>query len=272
MKPNKNRLEIGRNLNIKEIWDQKKGFWWDNCVGKYDGFAYFCLWSCHVFTKLLRSVSMLLFSVAQLCPALCSPAACQASLSFTISWSLLKLTSTESMMPSNHLILCCPLFHVPSIFPSIRIFSSESALHIRWPEYWRFSFTICSSSEYLVCFPLVLTGWISLQSKGLSRVIASTTVWKHQFFGTQTSLWFNSHICTWLPGKLYLWLDRRFLAKWFLVNMLLNFVIAFLPKSKCLLFSWLQSPSTVILEPKKIICHCFHFFSFYLPWSDRLSS
>ena len=202
-------------------------------------FAYFCLWSCHVFTKLLYSVFMLLFSVAQLCPTLCNPAACQASLSFTISWSLLKLMSTESMMPSNHLILCCPLFHVPSIFPRIRIFSSESALHIRWPEYWRFSFTICSSNEYLVCFHLVLTpcSLISLQSKGLSRVIASTAVWKYQFFGTQTSLWFNSHICTWLLGKVYLWLDRRFLAKWFLlVNMLLNFVIAFLPKSKCLNF------------------------------------
>ena len=75
-------------------------------------------------------------------------AACQASLSFTISWSLLKLMSIESVMPSNHLILCCPLLLLPSIFPSIRVFSSESALHIRWPKYWSFSFSISPSNEY----------------------------------------------------------------------------------------------------------------------------
>ena len=75
-------------------------------------------------------------------------AAHQASLSFTISWSLIKLMSTESVMPSNHLILCCPLFLVPSIFPSIRIFSSESAFHIRWPKYWSISFSISPSNEY----------------------------------------------------------------------------------------------------------------------------
>ena len=76
-------------------------------------------------------------------------AACQASLSFTISWSLLKFMSIESVMPPNHLMLCCPLLLLSSIFPSIRIFSSESVLHIRWPKYWSFSFSISPSNEYL---------------------------------------------------------------------------------------------------------------------------
>ena len=75
-------------------------------------------------------------------------AACQASLSFTISWSLLKLMSIDSVMSSNHLLLCHPLFLLPSVFPSIRVFSNESALHIRWPKYWNFSFSISPSNEY----------------------------------------------------------------------------------------------------------------------------
>ena len=108
---------------------------------------------------------------------LCSPAACQASLSFTIYQSLLKLMSIESMMLSNHLILCHPLLLLPSIFPSIRVFSNESALCIKWPKYWSFSFSISPSNEYSGWFPLRLTGLISLQSKGFSRVFSSTTVW-----------------------------------------------------------------------------------------------
>ena len=88
-------------------------------------------------------------------------AACQASLSFTNSWSLLKLMSIESVMPSNHLILCCPLLLLPSIFPSIRVFSNESVLHIRWPKYWRLSFSISSSNEYsgLISFRM---DWLDL--------------------------------------------------------------------------------------------------------------
>ena len=93
----------------------------------------------------------------------------KASLSFTIFWSLFKLMSIESMMPSKHLILCRPLLLLPSIFPSIRVFSNELTLQIRWPKYWSFSFSIIPSNEY-AGFPLGLTGWISLQSKGLSRV------------------------------------------------------------------------------------------------------
>ena len=114
-------------------------------------------------------------------------AALQASLSITISRSLLKLMSTESVMPSYHLILCHPLLLPLSIFPSIRVFFNESALGIRWPRYWSFSFIISPSNEYSGLISL-LTGWISLQSKGLSRVFSNTTVQKHQFFGTQLSL------------------------------------------------------------------------------------
>jgi len=104
---------------------------------------------------------------------------------FTVSWNLLKLLSIESVMPSSHLILCHPLLLPPSIFAIIRVFCNESALHIRWPKYfWSFSFNISPSSEHLELISLGWTGWISLQSKGLSRVFSSTTVQKHQFFGT----------------------------------------------------------------------------------------
>ena len=133
-------------------------------------------------------------------------AARQAALSFTISQSLLKLMSIESVMPHNHLILCHPLL-LPSIFPSIKAFSNESVLCIRWPKYWSFSTStsswksIQSFQNIQGWFPLGLTDLISLLSKGLSRVFSSTAVWKHQFFGAQPSLWSNSHIHTWLLEK-----------------------------------------------------------------------
>ena len=107
----------------------------------------------------------------------------QASLSITNSQSLLKLMSIESVMSSNHLLLCHPLL-LPSVFPSIRVFSNESALCIRWPKYWRFSFSISPSKNIQDWLPLGWTGWISLQSKGLWRVFSNTTVQKHQFFST----------------------------------------------------------------------------------------
>ena len=113
-------------------------------------------------------------------------AAHQASVSITNSWSLLKLKSIQLVMPSSHLILCRPLFLPPSIFPGIRGFPNESVLHIRWPKYWSFSFNISPSNEY--SFPLGWTSWISLPSKGLSRVFSNTEVQKHQFFGAQLSL------------------------------------------------------------------------------------
>ena len=142
-------------------------------------------------------------SVAKMCLTLCDPmdCSCQIPLSFTNYWSLLKLMCIESVMPSNHLILCHPLSLLRSVFPSIRVFSSELAFFIRWPKYWSFSFSSHPSHEHSRLFPLGLTGLISLQSKGLSRVFSSTTVWKHQFFGAQPSLWFNSHIHTWLLEK-----------------------------------------------------------------------
>ena len=138
----------------------------------------------------------------ELCPTLCKPMDCSTP-GFPVHhhlWSLLKLMPIESVMPSNHLIFCCPLLFLPSIFPSIRVFSSESVLPIRWPKYWSFSFSISPSNEYseLMSFRICL---ISLQSKGLSRVFSSTRVQKHKYFGAQPSLWSNSHIHTWLLEK-----------------------------------------------------------------------
>ena len=125
-------------------------------------------------------------------------AAHQASLSITNSRSLLKFTSIESMMTSNHLTLCCPLLLPPSVFPSIRVFSDESALCIRWPKDWSFSISPFNIQGW---FSLGLTGWISLQTKGLSRIFSDTTFQKHQFLGDQLALWSNSHIHTWLLEK-----------------------------------------------------------------------
>ena len=123
-------------------------------------------------------------------------AACQASLSFTISLSLLKLMSIESVMPSNHLMLCHLLLLLASIFPSIRIFSNESALHISGQSIGASASASVLPMNIQSWFPLGLTDLISLLSKGLSGVFYSTTAQKHQFFGAQPSLWSNSHIYT----------------------------------------------------------------------------
>ena len=112
-------------------------------------------------------------------------AACQASLSITNSRSLLKLMSIELVMPSNHLILCCPLFLPPSIFPSIRVFSNESVLCNRWPKYWSFSFTISPSNEYSGLISCRIDWFDLLAVQGLSRVFSNTAVQKHQFFSGQ---------------------------------------------------------------------------------------
>ena len=114
----------------------------------------------------------------------------QASLSITSSWSLLKLMFIELLMTSNHFTLCHPLLLPPSIFPSIRVFSNESALCIRWPKYWSFNISPSVNIQDW-------TSWISLQSKELSEVFSKTTVQKHQFFGAQLSLYSSSHIHTW---------------------------------------------------------------------------
>ena len=123
-------------------------------------------------------------------------AACQDSLSFTISQSLRRLMFTELMMPFNYLILCCPLLLQPSIFPSIRVFSNEWPLRIKWPK------CISPSNEYSGLIFFRIDWFYLLAVKGLSRVFSSTTIQKHQFFGAQPSLWSNSHIHTWLLEKL----------------------------------------------------------------------
>ena len=122
----------------------------------------------------------------------------QASLSITNSRRSLKLMSIELLMPSNHLILCHPLLLLPPIPPSIRVFSNESVLRFRWPKCWCFASASVLPMNIQGRFPLGLTDLISLDSKGLSRVFSNTTIQKHQFFGSQSSLWFNSHIHTWL--------------------------------------------------------------------------
>ena len=125
----------------------------------------------------------------------------QASLSVTNCLSPPKPMSIKPMMPSNHLILCRPLLLLPSIFPSIRVFTNESALCIRWPKYWSFSFNISPSNEHPGLISCRWTGWVSLQFKGLSRVFSNTTVQKHQYFSGQLSSQSNSHIHTRLLEK-----------------------------------------------------------------------
>ena len=128
-------------------------------------------------------------------------AACQASLSITNPWSLLKLMSTESVMLSNHLILCHPLLLLPSIFPIIRVFSNKSALRMRWPKYWSFSFNINPSNVHpgLISFRM---DWLDLLDVSRdSRVFSNTIVQKHQFFGSQLSSQSNSRIHTRLLEK-----------------------------------------------------------------------
>ena len=166
-------------------------------------------------------------------------------------------------MPSNHLILCHSLL-LPSIFPSIRVFSNKLALHIRWPKYWSFSFSTSPSNEYseLISFRI---DWLDLlQCKGLSRVFSNTTVQKHHFFDTQLFFIVQLSHPYMITGKTIALARQTFVDKVMslLFNMLSKLVITFLPRSKCLLISWLQSPSAVILEPEKIVSHC---FPIYMP-------
>ena len=182
-------------------------------------------------------------------------AARQASLSITNSQSFLKLLSIESVMPSNHLILCCPLLLQPPIFPSIRVFSSESVLCIRWPKYWSFSYGISPSNEYsgLISFRMDWLDLLAVQGtlKGLLQHHSSkaSILWQSTFFLVQLS---HPYMTT---GKALALTKRTYVGKVLsvLFNVPSRLVIAFLPRSKCLLISWLQSPSAVILGPKKIM-------------------
>ena len=137
-------------------------------------------------------------SVTQSCPTLCDPMNCSTP-GLPVQHQLPEFTQTHVHrvgVPSSHLILCCPLFLLPPIPPSIRVFSNEPTLRMKWPKYWSFSLSISPSNEYSGLISFRIDGWISLQSKGFSKVFSNTTVQKHQFFGTQLSLQSNSHIHT----------------------------------------------------------------------------
>ena len=191
-------------------------------------------------------------SVAQSCPTLCDPmdCECQASLSISNSQRLLKLMAITSVMPSNHRLLCRPLLLLPSIFPSIRDFSNESVLRIRWPKYWSFSFSISPSNEYsgLISFRIDWLDLLAVQGtrKNLLQHHSSkaSVLW---FFMLQLS---HPYMTT---GKTIALTKQTFVSKVMsvLFNTLSRLVITFLPRSKHPLISWLQSPSAP-KEPKKI--------------------
>ena len=179
---------------------------------------------------------------------------CQASLSITNSWSLLKLMTIELVMLSNHLILCHPLLLLLSIFTSIRVFSNESVLHTRWPKYWSFSFSISPSNDYsgLISFKMdwfyLLAVQGTLKSFLQYQSSKASIPWCSAFFIVQLS---HPYMTTRKTIALTRW---TFIGKVMslLFNMLSRMVITFLPRSKWLLISWLQSPSAVILEPPKV--------------------
>ena len=181
-------------------------------------------------------------------------AALQAPLSFIVSQSLLKLMTIESVMPPNHLILCRPLLLPPSIFPSIKVFSNESALHTRWPKYWSFSFSISPSNEHSGLISLRIDWFDLLAVQGTLKNLlqyhsSKASILQHTaFFIVQFS---HPYMTT---GKTIALTRRTFVGKVMslLCNMLSRLVIAFLPRSRRLLISWLQSPYIVILEPPKI--------------------
>ena len=188
---------------------------------------------------------------------------------FPVHHQLPELAQTHVhrlVMSSNHLILCCPLLLLPSIFPSIRVFSNES-VHIRWPKYWSFSFSISPSNEYsgLISFRmdcldlLVVQG--TLKSLFQHHGSEASNLQHSAFFIVQLS---HPYMTT---GKTIALTSRNFVGKVMspLFNMLLRLVIAFFPRSKCLLISWLQSPSAVILEPPKIKYVTVSSFPIYLP-------
>ena len=196
-------------------------------------------------------------------------AARQASLSITNSRSLLKLMPIELVMPSSHLILCHPLLLLPQVPPSIRVFSNESTLRMRWPKYWSFSFSLSPSNEHpgLISFRMYWLDLLVVQGtlKSLLQHHSSkaSIFWCSAFFTVQPS---HPHVTN---GKTIALTRRTFVGKVMslIFNMLSRLVITFLPRSKRLLISWLQSPSAVILEPPpNKVWHCFHCLPMYFPW------
>ena len=205
-------------------------------------------------------------------------------------------------MPSSHLILCHLFLLLPSVVPSIRVFTSGLALHIMWPKYWSFSFSISPSSEYwgLISFRIDWFDLLAVQGTlksllqhhsskaSILRRLPSPVFWPGEFRGLyspwgrkelDTTEWLSLSLSSLLydqlshplmtTGKIIALTRRTFVGKVMslLFNMMSRFVIALLPRSKHLLISWLQSPSAVILEPKIKVCHCFHCFPIYLSWS-----
>ena len=178
--------------------------------------------------------------------------------------------SIESVIPYNHLILCCPLLLLPSIFPSIRVFSNESVPGIWWWKYWSFSFSISLSNEYsgLISYSIDWFDLLAVQGTLKSLLqhhsLKASILLCSAFFMDQLS---HPYMTT---GKTIALIRQNYVSKVMslIFSMLTGLVIAFLPRGKHLLISWLQLPSAVILEPKKIksVTHCFHI---YLPWSDR---
>ena len=193
-------------------------------------------------------------------------AACQASLSIINSWSLLKLMSIQSVMPSNHLILCHPLLLLPSIFLNIKDFSNESVLCIRWPKDWSFSFSVSPSNVY--------SGMISFRMHWFDLLAGQGTLKSlFQLHSSKVSILQCSAFLIVQLSHLYMNTGKTIaLTRWtfvgkvmsLLFNMLCRLVLALFPRSKRLLISWLQSPSAVILEPRKIVSHCFHYFPIYM--------
>jgi len=220
------------------------------------------------FKKITQFSSVQSLSCVQL-SATTWTAVCQTSLSITNSQSLYKLMSFESVMPSNHLILCHPLLLPPSIIPSIRVFSNESVCCIRWPKYWSFSFSISPSNEHpgLISFRM---DWLDLLvAQGTPKSLLqhhsskASILWCSAFFRVELS---HPYLTTGKTIDLTRW---TFVGKVMslLFNMLSRLVITSLPMSKRLLFSWLQSPSAGILEYplQNKVSYCFHCFPIYLP-------
>ena len=192
---------------------------------------------------------------------------------FLVHHQLPELTQTHAhvwVMLSNHLTLCRPLLLPPSIPPSIRVFSNESTLPIRWPKYWSFSFSISFSNEYSGLTSFRVDWFILLVVQGTLKSLlhhhsSKASILQHSaFFMVQLS---HPYMTTGKNISFTRWTFGKVMS--LLFNMLSRLVIAFLTRRKSLLISWLQSPSAVILETKKNkVSHCFHCFPSYLPWSD----
>ena len=205
-------------------------------------------------------------SVAQSCPTLCDPMN-RSTPGLPVYHQLPEFTQTHVHW-GGHLILCHPLLLPPSIFPSIRVFSKESTLPSRWPKYWSFSFSPSNEHPGLISFRMDWLDLLAVQGtlKSLLQHYSSkaSILRRSAFFIVQFSYPYMT------TGKTTALTRQTFVDKVtsLLFNMLSRLVIDFLPRSKHLFISWLQSPSEVILEPPKKVSHCFHCVPIYLPWSD----